>query len=309
MNYEELLLQLVEDNERIIVMTAENRAAIRNLPNIVKDRFIDVGIAEQTMIGMAAGLAIRGNIPIVHALATFLTMRAFEFIRTDIGIGNLPVKLVGAVAGFLSDGNGPTHQAIEDISLMRVIPPINIFCPSDEEDMLIGLKDILLHPSPFYIRYNNLKPAVKHDTDFQIGKAEVINEGRDIVILTYGTLLKQAVEAADILRSEGRSVGVVNMRTLKPIDETLLKNTCAADVLIVTLEDHFLTGGLYSILSEFLVKEKIRCNVLPIALENKWFKPALLQDVLEYEGFTPEKIAGRINRELISLSRRAEYTI
>jgi len=309
MNYEELLLQLVEDNERIIVMTAENRAAIRNLPNIVKDRFIDVGIAEQTMIGMAAGLAIRGNIPIVHALATFLTMRAFEFIRTDIGIGKLPVKLVGAVPGFLSDGNGPTHQAIEDISLMRGIPPINIFCPSDEEDMLIGLKDVLLHPSPFYIRFSNLKSAVQHDKNFRVGKAEVITEGRDIVILTYGTLLKQAVEAADILRSEGRSVGVVNLRTLKPIDEELLKKTCAGDVLIVTLEDHFITGGLYSILSEFLVKEKIRCNVLPIALENKWFKPALLPDVLEYEGFTPEKIAGRINRELISLSRSAEYSI
>ncbi len=309
MNYEELLLQLVNEDERIIVMTAENRAAIRNLPNIIKDRFIDVGIAEQTMIGMAAGLALRGNIPIVHALATFLTMRAFEFIRTDIGIGNLPVKLVGAVAGFLSDGNGPTHQAIEDISLMRGIPPVNIFCPSDEEDMLIGLREIILHPSPFYIRYNNLQPAVEHQKDFSIGKAEMITEGRDIAILTYGTLLKQAVEAADILRSEGKSVGVVNMRTLKPIDEELLKNIGLSDVLIVTLEDHFITGGLYSILSEFLVKERIRCNVLPIALENKWFKPALLPDVLEHEGFTPEKIAGRINRELIQLSKRTEYSI
>ncbi len=309
MNYEELLLQLVKDDERIIVMTAENRAAIRNLPDIVKDRFIDVGIAEQTMIGMAAGLALRGNIPVVHALATFLTMRAFEFIRTDIGIGNLPVKLVGAVPGFLSDGNGPTHQAIEDISLMRGIPPVNIFCPSDEEDMLIGLKEVILHPSPFYIRYNNLKASVEHNKDFKIGKAEIISEGRDIVILTYGTLLRQAIEAADILRSEGRTAGVVNMRTLKPIDEDLLRKTCLNDVLIVTLEDHFLTGGLYSILSEFLVKEKTQCNVLPIALENKWFKPALLPDVLEYEGFTPEQIAGRINRELIRLSKRAEYSV
>ncbi len=309
MNYEELLQQLVKEDERIIVMTAENRAAIRNLPDLIKERFIDVGIAEQTMIGMAAGLALRGNIPVVHALAAFLTMRAFEFIRTDIGIGNLPVKLVGAVPGFLSDGNGPTHQAIEDISLMRGIPPVNIFCPADEEDMLIGLKEVILHPSPFYIRYNNLKPAVEHNRNFKIGKAEVINEGRDVVILTYGALLKQAVEAADILRSEGKSVGVVNLRTLKPIDEELLKRICLSDVLLITLEDHFLTGGLYSILSEILVKEKLRCNVLPIALENKWFKPALLPDVLEYEGFTPEKIAGRINRELIRLSRRVEYTI
>ncbi len=309
MNYEELLIQLVKEDDRIIVMTAENRAAIRNLPDIIKDRFIDVGIAEQTMIGMAAGLALRGRIPIVHSLATFLTMRAFEFIRTDVGIGNLPVKLVGAVPGFLSDGNGPTHQAVEDISLMRGIPPVNIFCPSDEEDMLLGLREVLLHPSPFYIRYNNMKPAVEHSTEFRIGKAEVISEGRDIVILTYGMLLSQAVKAADILRSEGRSVGVVNLRTLKPIDEELLKSICLSDVLVVTLEDHFITGGLYSIVSECLVKEKVRCNILPIALENKWFKPALLPDVLNFEGFSAEKIAGRINNELIKLSKREEYSI
>jgi transketolase len=309
MNYEDLLLQLVKEDDRIVVITAENRAAIRNLPNIVSNRFIDVGIAEQTMVGMSAGLALRGRIPIVHALATFLTMRAFEFIRTDVGIGNLPVKLVGAVPGFLSDGNGPTHQAIEDISLMRGIPPINIFCPSDEEDMLLGLREVFLHPSPFYIRYNNLKPSVEHNKNFKIGKAEVISQGRDVVILTYGMMLKQAIDSAGILRAEGKSVGIINLRTLKPIDEELLRNICLSGVLVVTIEDHFITGGLYSILSEFLVRERIRCNVLPIALENKWFKPALLPDVLEYEGFTSEKIAGRINNELIKLSRREEYSI
>ena len=101
MNYEEILISLAEKNSNIVVMTAENRAAIRNLPSKIKDQFVDVGIAEQTMIGMAAGLALRGRIPVVHALSTFLTMRAFEFIRTDVGIGNLPVKIVGAVAGFL----------------------------------------------------------------------------------------------------------------------------------------------------------------------------------------------------------------
>lgn len=309
MNYEEFLLNLVNEDERIIIITAENRAAIRNLPSKISNRFIDVGIAEQTMVGMAAGLALRGRIPIVHALATFLTMRAFEFIRTDVGIGNLPVKLIGAVPGFLSDGNGPTHQAIEDISLMRTIPPINIFCPSDEEDMLIGLKDVLLHPSPFYVRFNNSKSSIEHNKEFKIGKAEVISEGRDIVIFTYGILLKQAIEAADILRTEGKSVGIVNMRTLKPIDAEILLNTCSRDILLVTLEDHFINGGLYSIFSELIVKSGLRCNLLPIAMENKWFKPALLPDVLEYEGFTAEKIAGRINKELINLSERKEYNI
>jgi len=305
MNYEQKLLELIKKDERIIVMTAENRAAIRNLPSKVQDRFIDVGIAEQTMVGMAAGLALRGRIPIIHALATFLTMRAFEFIRTDVGIGKLPVKLVGAVPGFLSEANGPTHQALEDISIMRGIPGMNIFCPSDEIDLLNGLEKVIDSPNPFYIRYNNFQPSVEHEPEFEIGKAEVVFEGRDVVILTYGILLKQAVEAAEILKLEGKSVGVINLRTLKPIDKELLIKTCRDTFLVVTLEDHFLTGGLYSILSEILVEEQIICKVLPIALNNQWFKPTLLPDIFEYEGFTGEAISEKINLEL----DRANYQV
>lgn len=119
MTYEEQLSHLCTQNSKLVVLTAENRAAIRSLPSTLGKRFIDFGIAEQTMVGASAGLALRGKIPIVHALASFLTMRAFEFIRTDVGIAGLPVKLIGGVPGFLSDGNGPTHQAIEDIALMR----------------------------------------------------------------------------------------------------------------------------------------------------------------------------------------------
>jgi len=305
MNYEQKLLELIKKDERIIVMTAENRAAIRNLPSKVQDRFIDVGIAEQTMVGMAAGLALRGRIPIIHALATFLTMRAFEFIRTDVGIGKLPVKLVGAVPGFLSEANGPTHQALEDISIMRGIPGMNIFCPSDEIDLLNGLEKVIDSPNPFYIRYNNFQPSVENELEFEIGKAEVVFEGRDVVILTYGILLKQAVEAAEILKLEGKSVGVINLRTLKPIDKELLIKTCRDTFLVVTLEDHFLTGGLYSILSEILVEAQIICKVLPIALNNQWFKPTLLPDIFEYEGFTGEAISEKINLEL----DRANYQV
>ncbi|MCI0448696.1 MAG: transketolase [Chlorobi bacterium] len=294
MNYEELLKELVLNDERIMVLTSENRAAIRNLPEQIGDRFIDVGISEQTMIGIAAGLALRGRIPVAHALATFLTMRAFEFIRTDVGIANLPVKLVGAVPGFLSEANGPTHQAIEDVSLMRGIPNVNVFCPADEEDMLIGLREVLLSGSPFYIRFNNLKSAVKHNLDFVIGKAEVISCGNDITILTFGMLLRQAYEAMIILESKGLSVRLINLRTLKPIDEEVIINAAEETSLIVTLEDHFITGGLYSILGEIFLKNNLTNNVLPIALDNKWFKPALLQDILNYEGFTGPQIAERI---------------
>jgi transketolase len=298
MNYEQTLLKLAQEDERVIIMTAENRAAIRNLPSKIPDRFIDVGIAEQTLVGMAAGLALRGRIPIVHVLATFLTMRAFEFIRTDVGIGNLPVKLVGSFSGFQSEANGPTHQAIEDISLMRGIPNMNIFCPSDEKDLLIGLPEIIKSKNPFYIRYTGLPSSISHTQEFEIGKAEVISEGRDVTIFTYGILLKQALEAAEILKTDGKSVGIINLRTLKPIDKKAVLKACKDSFVIVTLEDHFLTGGLYSILSEILVAEQIFCKVLPIALNDKWFKPALLSDVLQYEGFTGEAIAERISHEL-----------
>jgi transketolase len=294
MNYEGLLEELVSADERIMVLTAENRSAIRNLPGQIGSRFIDVGISEQTMIGAAAGLALRGRIPVTHSLAAFLTMRAFEFIRTDVGIANLPVKLVGAVPGFLSEANGPTHQAVEDISLMRGIPNVNVFCPADEEDMLIGIKEVILSNSPFYIRFNNFKGALKHNADFAIGKAEVISYGNDITILTYGMLLRQAYEAMIMLESGGLSVRLINLRTLKPVDEEVIINAAEETSLIVTLEDHFITGGLYSILGEIFLKYNLANNVLPIALNNKWFKPALLQDVLKYEGFTGPRIAESI---------------
>ena len=296
MNYEKILINLAEKNKNIVVMTAENRAAIRNLPSKIKDQFVDVGIAEQTMIGMAAGLALKGRTPIVHALSTFLTMRAFEFIRTDVGIGNLPVKIVGAVAGLLSEANGPTHQAIEDISLMRGIPHMQVFAPADEEDLIVALPEIISSSHPSYIRYTNSKSSFDHSKEFKIGKAEIISEGEDITILTYGTLFNEALAAAEILRSRDRSVCVINLRTLKPVDHEAIENACHTSNLIVTLEDHFITGGLYSILSELLVSRRINVRVLPIALNNKWFKPALLKDVLEYEGFTGEAIAEKINK-------------
>src|SRR5580698_6933648 len=116
MSYEELLTETALNDEQVVVMTAENRALVRNLPAILGKRFIDTGITEQTMIGASAGLALRGRIPVVHALAAFLTMRAFEFVRTDLGIAHLPVKLSGYIPGFLSDGNGPTHQSIEEVA-------------------------------------------------------------------------------------------------------------------------------------------------------------------------------------------------
>ena len=294
MTYEHILEELVAADDRVVVMTAENRAAIRNLPDKIGDRFIDVGICEMTMTGAAAGLALRGRIPVTHALSTFLTLRAFEFVRTDVGIPDLPVKFVGGVPGFLSEANGPTHQAVEDIALMRGIPNMNIFCPSDAADLEIGIRDVILSDAPFYIRFAANASAVEHSPEFEIGKAEVISEGNDVTLLTYGFMLREALKTKAILESEGRSVRLLNLRTIKPIDVDAILRAALETALIVTIEDHFLTGGLYSILGEIALRHQIAPNVIPFALEERWFKPALLEDVLSYEGFTGKQIAEAI---------------
>ena len=292
--YEELLKNTALNDERFIVMTAENRALVKNLPAVLGNRFIDTGITEQTMIGAAAGLALRGRIPVVHALSAFLSMRAFEFIRTDVGIANLPVKLSSFIPGFLSDGNGPTHQALEDISIMRGIPNMQVFAPADENDLVNILPQIWDSPFPSYVRICTKVSHYQHDTNFEIGKAEIISEGTDITILVYGFMFEQAMITAEILRQQGHSVGLINLRSLKPVDEQAILKVAFDSKLMVTIEDHFLTGGLYSIVAETLLKNKITADVLPIALEERWFKPARLPEVLEYEGFTGEKMVSKI---------------
>jgi transketolase len=292
MSYEELLTREALADERFVVMTSENRALVRNIHAHLGSRFIDTGITEQTMIGAAAGLALRGRIPVVHALASFLSMRAFEFVRTDAGIPNLPLKLSSFIPGFLSDGNGPTHQAIEDISLMRGIPNMTVFAPADEDDLLKMLPQIWNYPSPSYVRINTRKTEYVH-TPFEWGKAEVIAEGADVTVLTYGLLFEQALEAVNILKEEGLSVGLVNMRSLKPVDEQAILNAAKSN-LLVTVEDHFLTGGLYSIIAEVLLKYQTTARILPFALNEKWFKPSLLPNVLQNEGFTGKQIAEKI---------------
>ncbi len=302
MTYEELLIETALKDERIVVMTAENRALVRKAPAALGARFIDTGITEQTMVGMAAGLALRGRIPIVHALAPFLTMRAFEFIRTDVGIAGLPVKLSGYIPGFLSDGNGATHQSIEDISIMRGIPGMEVYGPADEDDLVRMLPAIWASPAPAYVRVNHRKGSYVHQP-FQPGRAESIAEGKDITLLVYGFLFENAWKAKALLEKEGLSVGLVNMRSLKPVDEEAIVRAARGSRLLVTIEDHLQTGGLYSIVAEVLLRHRVMAEVLPLALEERWFRPGLLGEVLETEGFTPEKIADRITKNLLAYAK------
>jgi transketolase len=299
--YESALLGMADADDRLVVLTAENRAAIRGLPKALGDRFIDTGIAEQTLIGMGAGLALRGRIPILHALATFLTLRPFEFIRTDLGIAGLPAKLIGSVPGVLSEANGPTHQALEDVSLMRGIPGMRVFCPADLEDLLLGLPAVIADPSPWYVRYLD-RPSVARHAPFVIGKAEVHRQGHDVGVLVYGALFREALESAQLLEAAGVSVRLLNLRTLKPLDEAAVLETVESTGLVVTIEDHFRVGGLYTILAELLLRERRTARVLPVAFDERWFVPAMLPDLLRAEGLTGPQLAERI---LLALNERS----
>jgi transketolase len=292
MSYESTLLALAEADPDIVVLTAENRAHIRSLPEALGARFIDVGIAEQTLVGVAAGLALRGRRPVVHALAPFLTMRAFEFIRTDVGIGRLPVKLVGFVPGLLSDGNGATHQSLEDIALMRGIPGMQVFCPENVQELEAFLPQVIASPAPCYVRYTGREVATARSAA-PLGSADVRSEGRDVTLITFGLLVEQAEIACEILRHNGLSVGLINLRWLSPVDEAALLAAARHSRLLMTIEDHFKQGGLYSILCELLFREGVSARVVPQAFDARWFKPATLDRVLDHEGFSGQKLAAR----------------
>lgn len=296
MNYETALADLALADERYVVLTAENRAPIRNLPPLLGPRFVDTGIAEQALVGMSAGLALRDRIPVAHALAAFLTLRPFEFIRSDIGVANLPVKLVGYVPGILSEANGPTHQALEDVALLRGIPHVNVFCPADLEDLLLGLRSVLEHPAPWYIRYVDRPAVIRHEATFKIGRAELVTSGDDMVVLVYGALFREAYQATERLREVGIAARVINLRTVKPIDEAAIVAAARATGFVVTIEDHFLSGGLFTIVSEILVRHRVRARVHPVSFGERWFQPARLADVLAAEGLQGDQLATRIHR-------------
>jgi transketolase len=297
-NYQELIKNITLNDDRFVVFTAENRAVVRDLPPIIHDRFIDVGITEQNMIGMAAGMALRGRIPICHALTNFLLFRAYEFIRNDAGIPHLPIKLSGWIPGFLSDGNGPTHQSLEDVGIMRLIPGMQVFCPSDNDDMCLMLEKIWNSPHPSYVRVNPRPAKIEHKTSFEIGKAETLFEGKDVTLLVYGFLLEEVLLAREILERQGLSVGIVNMRSLEPVDTDLILSLQSKTNKLVTIEDHFGVGGLFSIMSEIFTKHQVMMPIQQISMGNRWFKPGLLSEVLDYEGFTGAKLASRITKEL-----------
>ncbi len=223
------------------------------------DRFINVGISEANMIGIAAGLALEGNIPFVYSITPFVTARAFEPIRVDICYQELNVKIVGCGSGFSYSTLGATHHATDDIAIMRALPGLIILSPADPREAGKVVRAAIEHIGPAYIRIGRSgEPDITPENyEFQIGKAVTLKEGKDITIIGTGSILYSALAAAEELEKEGLSCGVVNMHTLKPLDTEAVLKSAAETGKILTIEEHSIVGGLGTAVAEVLAENKM----------------------------------------------------
>ncbi|MBN9106195.1 MAG: hypothetical protein J0I14_14445 [Propionibacteriaceae bacterium] len=256
------LAELGDDYENLWVLTPDIGATLVEFRDKFPDRFLDVGLAEQACVGVAAGLAYDGNIPVVSGMLPFLSMRALEQVRTDACYPNLPVKIIGTHGGLVGNG-GSTHYAVEDLALMCALT--NMTVTSIGDPLMVGeiLRQSMTMQGPLYIRLAvGKKDKVLYqpgEHEIRIGKGIVAADGTDATIFTHGTTVAQALDAAEELAKEGRSVRVVDMFTLKPIDEELVLR-CAneTDGRFVVLEDHLAYGGLATRIADVLADHGVR---------------------------------------------------
>ena len=261
-SYEQALVALAAQREDLVVMAAKSPAPLRGLRAALGARFIDVGLCDETLVGAAAGLALRGRTPVVHASASLLTQRAFELVRRDVGAPRLPVTLVGVVPGPPSGTSAP--QGLDDLALMRAIPEMQVFCPADRVELQEALPVIVRSGRPAYVRYTAVEPAVEHVERFVIGRAEVIASEDGVSILSCGSSLREAELARRLLAARGVPVRLVNLRSLEPVDEEALVEAVRPAELVVTLEGSLRRGGLYTILAEACLKYQLAPRVLPL---------------------------------------------
>lgn len=256
-SFGDALLELGSINESIVVIDADNSRATRTDKFSMRypERFINVGVAEQNLIGVAAGLALSGKVPIVSTHAIFLCGRAFEQIRNVIAYGNLNVKLVGTHSGISVGKDGPTHFAIEDIALMRVLPNMTVVVPADALQTQKALYSIVNDKNgPVYLRLSR-EPgmSITNNLDnFTIGKGSVISNGYDVLIITCGLMLGKTVIAEQILKKKGIYSTIINLHTIKPFDIDLIVNAAIKCGAVVTVEEHNVMGGLGSAVAEVL---------------------------------------------------------
>ena len=256
--YGKALLELVAANPKIVALDADVAKSTRS--GWVKDKFpenfVDVGIAEQDLIGTSSGLALGGMLPFASTYAVFISGRAWDQIRTTVCYNNLNVKIAGAHAGISVGPDGATHQALEDVAIMRVLPNMTVVCPCDAEETRKATIAFSKVEGPCYIRFGREAVPVITDenTPFEIGKAQTFREGKDVAIIANGAMVYESLQVAEQLAAENISVEVINLHTVKPLDVDAIVNAAKKCGCVVTAEEHQIFGGMGSAVAECLAK-------------------------------------------------------
>lgn len=294
--YGEALKELVS-NENIVVLDADLAKATKSIEfkKVAPERFFDMGISEADMIGTAAGLATCGKIPFATTFAMFGAGRAFEQIRNSIAYPNLNVKIAVTHAGITVGEDGGSHQAIEDISLMRSIPNMVVINPADAIEAKKAVHAAVEYYGPIYIRFGRSATPVIHNEDyeFKIGNGEVLREGKDVLIVATGIMVSKSLEAAEILSKENIEATVVNISTIKPLDTDLIVSLANKIGKVVTAEEHSIIGGLGSAVAEVL-SEQCPTKLKRIGISDVFGQSGTPEALLEYYGLTVNKIVEEV---------------
>ena len=299
--YGEALLELGREKKNVVVLDADLSGSTKTgkFAKEFPDRFYNLGVSEQDLIGTAGGLSLTGKLPFASTFAVFETGRAWEQIRQTICYSNLNVKLVATHSGITVGEDGASHQAIEDVTLMRVIPNMTVIVPADAHETRQVIRTIADYFGPVYVRLGRAKvPAVMpEDYRFQIGKAHVFHIGKDANIVAMGIMVAVALESAKILRDEGIDTGVINMSTVKPLDTDTLLRASKACRLIVTAEEHSVIGALGSAVSEFL-SENNPTRLLRIGIKDTFGCSGTSKELLKLYGLTADNMVKSIKEAL-----------
>lgn len=296
-SYGEALEELGKENDKIVVLDADLAQTTKTcmFAKSFPDRFFDVGIAEQNLMGVAAGLANSGFIPYASSFAVFATGRAYDQIRNSIAYPNFNVKICASHSGVTAGEDGATHQMIEDISLMRTLPNMKVMCTSDDLQTKWAVKEISKIDGPVYLRLCRLASPIIYDenTKFEFGKGVQIGDGTDASVIATGVTVSEAIKAQEILKEKGINIRVIDIHTIKPIDKEIIIKAAKETKKIITIEDHNIIGGLGSSVCEVL-SENYPVNVKRIGIKDTFGTSGRGTDLMKYFGITAEDIVKEI---------------
>ncbi|MDA8227811.1 MAG: transketolase family protein, partial [Desulfitobacterium hafniense] len=291
--YGKAIVNLGAENSNIVVLDADLSKSTKtaDFAKHYPDRFFNMGIAEANMMCTAAGFATAGKIPFASTFAVFATGRAFEQIRNSIAYPKLNVKIAATHAGITVGEDGGSHQAVEDVAIMRALPNMTVLVPADGEETRQAVLAAAEYKGPVYIRMGRLDVPLLFDQDykFQIGKANILREGSDVAILAIGTMVSIALEAAEELNSQGINATVVNVASVKPIDEETILKVARETGAIVTAEEHNIIGGLGSAVSE-VITGGFPVPVVRVGLRDTFGESGRPLELMEKYGLTKEEV-------------------